>query len=145
MSATRARTPRREGEGGEPSTEESVERFGLNAAVVDEIRRRYEVDPGSVDPSWGEVFEGRPPQEAPRAPAQEPGAALSLPPGLAEKHARVLRLIHAYSIPWAVGRSTSPSSIRPTTASATATSASPAWRETSRAAPSRRWGTSWSA
>jgi 2-oxoglutarate dehydrogenase E1 component len=68
----------------------------LNAAVVDEIRRRYEVDPGSVDPSWGEVFEGRPPQEAPRAPAQEPGAALSLPPGLAEKHARVLRLIHAY-------------------------------------------------
>jgi 2-oxoglutarate dehydrogenase E1 component len=49
-----------------------------------------------VDPSWGEVFEGRPPQEEPRAPAQEPGAALSLPPGVAEKHARVLRLIHAY-------------------------------------------------
>jgi 2-oxoglutarate dehydrogenase E1 component len=104
MSATRAGPTRRTGGDEEPSTEESLERFGLNAAVVDEIRRRYEVDPGSVDPSWGEYFDAsgarsaRPTQAPKRRPARAstPAGELALPAGVAEKHARVLRLIHAY-------------------------------------------------
>jgi 2-oxoglutarate dehydrogenase E1 component len=105
MSVTRTGPSRGTGGDEEPSTEESLERFGLNAAVVDEIRQRYEVDPGSVDPSWGEYFDssaaGRPELAQPRRPP-EPGRAstptreLTLPPGVADKHARVLRLIHAY-------------------------------------------------
>jgi 2-oxoglutarate dehydrogenase E1 component len=95
---------RRTSGGGEPSTEESLERFGLNAAVVDEIRQRYEVDPGSVDPSWSEYFHSssassaEPTQEPRRHPdrASEPAGELALRPGIADKHARVLRLIHAH-------------------------------------------------
>ncbi|MEN8180995.1 MAG: 2-oxoglutarate dehydrogenase E1 component [Myxococcota bacterium] len=83
----------------EPSSEESLERFGINAAVVEEIRQRYEVDPGSVDASWGEYFQGRSPARVPPAPtppaSPRPGSQV-LPPGIAEKHARALRLIHAY-------------------------------------------------
>ena len=62
--------------------------FGVNSALVEEIRQRYEVDPHSVHPSWAELFEERPP----RAAAPPPGLA----PQAAEKHARVLRLIHSY-------------------------------------------------
>src|SRR4029453_17470616 len=65
--------------------------FGVNAGIVEEIRRRYALDPGSADPSWAALFaaaaHSAPPQDAAGAfPSQE----------IAEKHARVLRLIHAY-------------------------------------------------
>ena len=66
---------------------DDLESFGLNAAIVDEIRRLYEVDPSAVHPDWAARFGGAPPPSA--APAE-------LPPAAAEKHARVLRLIHAY-------------------------------------------------
>ena len=62
--------------------------FGLNAALVEEIRRRYEVDPSSVHESWANLFDAAPASRA------EPRAELS--PELAEQQARVLRLIHAY-------------------------------------------------
>ena len=62
--------------------------FGLNAGLVEDIRRLYEVDPSSVHPDWAARFGGAPPPAA--------GAAPELPPQAAEKHARVLRLIHAY-------------------------------------------------
>jgi 2-oxoglutarate dehydrogenase E1 component len=73
--------------------------FGINAAVVEEIRQRYEIDPSSVDPSWGEVFEGRapaPPPAEPVRPARAGRREAALGPAVAEKHARVLRLIHSY-------------------------------------------------
>ncbi len=74
--------------------------FGINAAVVEEIRQRYEVDPSSVDPSWGEVFEGRrapaPRAPEPARPARAARHEAALGPAVAEKHARVLRLIHSY-------------------------------------------------
>ncbi len=73
--------------------------FGVNAGIVEEIRQRWELDPESVHESWSDVFEEeeRPEPvyaegEAPLEPT--PGAPLS--PQLAEKYARVLRLIHAY-------------------------------------------------
>ena len=59
--------------------------FGINAAAVEEIRQRYEVDPTSVDPAWTSFFESEPQR-----------AAGTLDRRDAEKHARVLRLIHAY-------------------------------------------------
>jgi 2-oxoglutarate dehydrogenase E1 component len=33
--------------------------FGINAGVVEEIHDRYQVDPGAVDESWREAFQGR--------------------------------------------------------------------------------------
>jgi 2-oxoglutarate dehydrogenase E1 component len=81
--------------------------FGVNAGLVEEIRQRYDVDPTSVDPSWASLFEREvaaaevaaavptpelPPEER-EVEAQEPRA---LAPPAAEKHARVLRLIHSY-------------------------------------------------
>jgi 2-oxoglutarate dehydrogenase E1 component len=84
----------------ESSVSESVSGFGVNAALVEEIRQRYEVDPSSVHSSWAEFFE-RPETEAPAPPPE-----LEPPPGepprvemaaqVADKHARVLRLIHSY-------------------------------------------------
>ncbi len=85
--------------------------FGVNAALVEEIRQRYEVDPTSVHPSWAQLFREEeeerpleaPPVVAPAPPARvreagpAPTAALGdVAPHLAEKHARVLRLIHSY-------------------------------------------------
>jgi len=70
--------------------------FGVNAGIVEEIRQRYALDPASVDPSWGELFgagETGPAAEARDASSPE-GPLAS--PQIAEKHARVLRLIHAY-------------------------------------------------
>jgi 2-oxoglutarate dehydrogenase E1 component len=95
--------------------------FGVNAGIVEEIRERYEVDPGSVDESWADLF-GR---EA--SDEQESGYVISSPdrtveqqvrtpspadseetsqtetqvpqlsdPQIADKQARCLRLIHAY-------------------------------------------------
>jgi 2-oxoglutarate dehydrogenase E1 component len=85
---------------------EVLKGFGVNAALVEEIRQRYEVDPSSVHPSWGKLFEPaeRPaefpvetaqPAEAP-AEAAPPRDVAPLNREEAEKHARVLRLIHAY-------------------------------------------------
>ena len=37
-------------------SEEDFEAFGVNAALVEEIRQRYEVDPDSVHANWGPVF-----------------------------------------------------------------------------------------
>jgi 2-oxoglutarate dehydrogenase E1 component len=90
---------------------EQLSTFGVNAALVDEIRQRYEVDPTSVHASWAEFFERPGPAEAPQAAAPEPVAAAE--PGApplqrapaagaemgaqeADRHARVLRLIHSY-------------------------------------------------
>ena len=76
--------------------------FGVNTGIVAEIRQRYEVDPSSVHESWAELFDGR--CGAPPAPARPPAAAPApgaehhpiASPKVAEKHARVLRLIHSY-------------------------------------------------
>jgi 2-oxoglutarate dehydrogenase E1 component len=74
-----------------------LESFGVNAALVEEIRQRYEVDPSSVHASWAELFGPPPaapaPAPVPEAPSGEDRADAAL---LADKHARVLRLIHAY-------------------------------------------------
>jgi len=59
--------------------------FGVNAAVVEEIRQRYEVDPGAVDPAWARLFG-----------AERTLGSEKLDRRSAEKYARVLRLIHAY-------------------------------------------------
>jgi 2-oxoglutarate dehydrogenase E1 component len=72
--------------------EETLSGFGVNAALVEEIQQRYEVDPSSVHERWTDLF-GRP---------DEPAAAEAAPldPALeariADKYARVLRLIHSY-------------------------------------------------
>jgi 2-oxoglutarate dehydrogenase E1 component len=66
---------------------EALADFGVNAAAVEEIHARWEVDPGSVDPAWAALFEGE------DAPVRGDGR---IDRRTAEKHARVLRLIHAY-------------------------------------------------
>jgi 2-oxoglutarate dehydrogenase E1 component len=92
-----ARGPQR----GDPQSER-LEGFGVNAALVEEIRQRYEVDPSSVHESWAELFEqlapGLEPDPGAEAASAPPPAAEPPAPGteLAERHARVLRLIHAY-------------------------------------------------
>jgi 2-oxoglutarate dehydrogenase E1 component len=84
---------------------EVLKGFGVNAALVEEIRQRYEVDPTSVHPSWGKLFE--PASAAPEAPLETPQVESPLETvaprevaplnrAEAEKHARVLRLIHSY-------------------------------------------------
>ncbi len=91
----------------EPSQrlDEALSGFGVNAALVEEIRQRYEVDPSSVHERWTELF-GRPaqPVQAEQAADAPPGAPQPvaeeaegpLAAQLAEKHARMLRLIHSY-------------------------------------------------
>jgi 2-oxoglutarate dehydrogenase E1 component len=73
--------------------EATLSGFGVNAALVEEIRQRYEVDPSSVHESWTGLF-GKPAQ--PTAPAPAEGAGGELLAQVADKHARVLRLIHAF-------------------------------------------------
>jgi 2-oxoglutarate dehydrogenase E1 component len=87
----------------EPSQriEEALSGFGVNAALVEEIRQRYEVDPSSVHERWTDLFEGapQPRREAPSATAAaagEPALEGPLAAQQAEKHARMLRLIHSF-------------------------------------------------
>ena len=79
--------------------------FGVNAGLVSEIQQRYEVDPDSVHESWADLFEpGHEKSEAPAASRPEPAATAETveppapiaSPKVAEKYARVLRLIHAF-------------------------------------------------
>jgi len=65
--------------------------FGVNAGLVEEIRQRYEVDPSSVHESWTGLFEPVGTQPA-RGAEEDSDRATQL----ADKHARVLRLIHSY-------------------------------------------------
>ena len=69
--------------------------FGVNAALVEEIRQRYEVDPTSVHASWAELFEAEGDATRPAPPAAVPeGARVAAQE--ADRFARVLRLIHSY-------------------------------------------------
>jgi 2-oxoglutarate dehydrogenase E1 component len=89
-----------------PSGSDDFAEFGINAALVDEIHHRYEVDPGAVHPEWAPRFGGtaaaRPalregaaaPASPPAAKAPESVAELGAPE--AERHARSLRMIHAF-------------------------------------------------
>jgi 2-oxoglutarate dehydrogenase E1 component len=91
-------------EGGAPS---ALRGFGVNAGLVEEIRQRYALDPASVDPSFAALFAG----DAPAPPA---GSAASVPSAqVAEKHARVLRLIHAYRARGHRSAATDPLEARP--------------------------------
>jgi 2-oxoglutarate dehydrogenase E1 component len=74
----------------EASEDRGLGHFGVNAALVEEIRQRYEVDPSSVHAGWAEHF-GRGEAEAPPPPASGMTSA-----EVADRHARVLRLIHAH-------------------------------------------------
>jgi 2-oxoglutarate dehydrogenase E1 component len=84
-------------EGGQPEESELLEAFGVNAGIVAEIRQRYEIDPGSVHESWADLFEPEREREEVALPPEEPGVEPSLAsPQVAEKYARVLRMIHAF-------------------------------------------------
>ncbi len=86
--------------------DEPLSGFGVNAALVEEIHQRYQVDPSSVHESWADLFEqAAPPEAAVDELARQvaarvaPVAAHATPPELAQladRHARVLRLIHAF-------------------------------------------------
>ena len=41
-----------------PSSDKTLEDFGANEWLVEEMRERFDQDPGSVDPSWRSYFEG---------------------------------------------------------------------------------------
>jgi 2-oxoglutarate dehydrogenase E1 component len=69
--------------------------FGVNAGIVEEIRQRYALDPGSVDPSWAELFDASGGGCAAPGTAPPPEGDLA-DPHVANQHARVLRMIHAY-------------------------------------------------
>jgi 2-oxoglutarate dehydrogenase E1 component len=77
-----------------PAAAEALSNFGINAALVDELRERFREDPDSVHPDWAPLFGGRPAAAARAGEPHPPGVDLA--PHIAEKHARVLRLIHAY-------------------------------------------------
>ncbi len=90
----------------ELSNEESPEKlrgFGVNAGIVQDIRERYEDDPGSVDASWASFFNPSTetvdkPFSVPlggTVPAASESARVS-DPQIADKQARALRLIHAF-------------------------------------------------
>ncbi len=88
--------PQRSADPGELESEiDRLGRFGVNAALVDEIRQRYEVDPTSVDAGWADLFEVEAETEAEAKPTPaEPAPEIAAQ--VADRHARVLRLIHAY-------------------------------------------------
>jgi 2-oxoglutarate dehydrogenase E1 component len=73
-------SPARAANGADPLAD-----FGINAAAAEAIRDQWSVDPAAVDPAWRAWFQS------------EPTAIPStLDPTQAQKHARVLRLIHSY-------------------------------------------------
>jgi 2-oxoglutarate dehydrogenase E1 component len=80
----------------EASELDRLGRFGVNAALVDEIRQRYEVDPTSVDAGWADLFEAESEAEAEAKAAPDAEGAPELAAQAADRHARVLRLIHSY-------------------------------------------------
>ncbi len=82
---------------------QDLARFGVNAALVEEIRQRYDVDPSSVHPSWADLFDPGAPQTktpakvaATSTGADDAGRQQALDSRVAEKNAKVLRLIHSY-------------------------------------------------
>jgi 2-oxoglutarate dehydrogenase E1 component len=80
-----------------PAQPRAIDHFGINAAWVEELRERYAVDPASVDPCWADHFGASEPAAEPAGePEPEAREADEGPAALADKHARVLRLIHAY-------------------------------------------------
>ncbi len=84
-----------------PASSKDLAEFGINAGLVDEIHRHYEVDPSSVHPDWIGSFGGAPAARAARPPTpapvpSEPAPSAELAPKDAEKHGRVLRMIHAF-------------------------------------------------
>jgi 2-oxoglutarate dehydrogenase E1 component len=92
----------RKADGGHPA---SLLTFGVNAGILADIRRSYEADPNSVDSSWADHFDSRPAlglgigtdgrsQSAVQPDPEELNSALASQ--LADRHARVLRMIHAY-------------------------------------------------
>jgi 2-oxoglutarate dehydrogenase E1 component len=92
-------------EAAESDVDEQLSVFGVNAALVDEIRQRYDVDPASVHSSWADLFDERegsrasPADVRATAPPVEVaalGSGARMGAQLADKHARVLRLIHSY-------------------------------------------------
>ena len=87
---------RRSAESSEPGaspSEGNLEGFGVNAALVAEIRQRYEVDPDSVHESWGSVFQ----RDADVSPARQGRAREGgAHEALADRYGRVMELIHAY-------------------------------------------------
>jgi 2-oxoglutarate dehydrogenase E1 component len=94
----------------DPELDESLVGFGVNAALVEEIRTRYDIDPSSVHESWGELFGDESEEHAYVIGEDAPGPAATATPvtdaapraepeedhELADRHARVLRLIHSY-------------------------------------------------
>src|SRR5262245_16038357 len=86
-----------DGGAGADATEDIPTGFGVNAGIVEEIRQRWELDPESVHASWSEVFEDEPePLPLPEVEESAAPAGALASPQVAEKYARVLRLIHAY-------------------------------------------------
>ena len=70
--------------------------FGLNAGLVEELRGQHRIDPGSLAAGWDALFEASQSRTAAATATAAPTTSLELPPDVAEKHARVLRLIHMY-------------------------------------------------
>ena len=75
--------------------ERPVDDFGVNAGAVEELRERFSIDPRSVHPSWAHHF-GDGGDRSRQIPVSTRRAAESFSPQLADRHARVLRLIHSY-------------------------------------------------
>ncbi len=100
----------------EPSEPESpfYPSFGINAGFVEELQSRYQIDPDSVDASWEDQFKGRFEHSAPKPPetvlvnsaappvesarseliSSEEGSVVEIQ--MADRYARVLRLIDFY-------------------------------------------------
>jgi 2-oxoglutarate dehydrogenase E1 component len=98
--------------------ESRVARYGVNAALVEEMRERHRIAPSSVDPGWAELFaddadcapcESARPEHERLEPAVGPTAQRTAASGTTTTratggaipddgflHARVERLIHAY-------------------------------------------------
>lgn len=56
------------------STPDSLDAFGANSWLIDEMREAFEADPESVDPSWREHFEAEASQPAPSPKSEDVSA-----------------------------------------------------------------------